>query len=199
MNDSFEQFWDKLVDDERWYDFTKMRFNRKNLKECAKDCYAFLLATPSRWNAQDYQDFRKCFLNFLKNAKDAPIGPTLQQVEVKTEQQPQAPPLTGAERLARIKEWEALVKKTEPVKAVGQLTHKQIAEEGGWDPKRPDPYPKTNESEIRNKAIHQEYIRSNYDPRTGDKLPGWAEEEPWTESLTETEIVEIIKAFLKLK
>jgi 2,4-dienoyl-CoA reductase-like NADH-dependent reductase (Old Yellow Enzyme family) len=199
MNDSFEQFWDKLVDDERWYDFTKMRFNRKNLKECAKDCYAFLLATPSRWNAQDYQDFRKCFLNFLKNAKDAPVGPTLQQVEVKVEQKPQEPPLTGAERLARIKEWEALVKKTEPVKAVGQLTHKQIAEEGGWDPKRPDPYPKTNESEIRKKAIHQEYIRSNYDPRTGDKLPGWTEEEPWTESLTETEITEIIKAFLKLK
>src|ERR1043165_7394912 len=105
MNVSFEDFWDKLTEDEPWFDFTKMRFSRKDMKSAAQDCYAFLLASKSRWQAQDYQDFRRCYLNFLKNAKDIPVGISLQQQPKQEQPTHTEPILTGKEREDWIKKW----------------------------------------------------------------------------------------------
>src|SRR5688572_4862297 len=123
MKVSFEEFWDKLVEDEIWWDRIKIQFARKDLRDVGNTTYDYLLTVPNRLATGDAGDWRQLFRKNCVWAKDKPYGPTLQQVEVKTEEKPQAPPLTGAERLARIKEWEELVKKSETVKPVGKLTY----------------------------------------------------------------------------
>lgn len=175
---TFEQFWDKLVEHEIWYDQMKMRFYRKNLKQVANDCYLFLLASEQRWLTQDYQDFRRCYQSFLSKAPDEIVRPQLQQVDTEPKKQ-SAPPLTGEERLAWIKKWESEVKKSQMVNGVTKLTHKQIADEGDWLPKKPAPYPSTNENAIRERVFHTAYIESNYDPVSGNKLLCWKDEETW--------------------
>lgn len=197
MKVSFEEFWDKLVEHEAWYDQMKMRFFRKDMKDVAKECYIFLLASENRWACQDYQNFRKCYQNFLKNAKDKPQGPILQQEE-KKEEKPQSPIVTGEAREAYIKKWLDTIHNA-PAQRVNaiKLSNKEIADEGDWLPKKPAPYPKTDESEIRKRALHQEYVKANYEPRTGDKRQGWAPEPDWIESLSESEITTIIKSFVK--
>jgi hypothetical protein len=184
MNDSFEQFWDKLVEHEVWYDQMKMRFFRKDMKEAAKDTYIFLLASENRWACQDYQDFRKCYHNFLKNAKDKPQGPVLQQEEKKEEVKQSEPILTGEARKAKIKEWLETIK-TMPAmtSSVPKLSYQEIADEGDWLPKKPAPYPSTSESEVRKQLLHIEYLKQNYDPRTQEKLPNWIPENEWLEQL----------------
>src|SRR6187549_984549 len=112
MKVSFEDFWLKLQENEPWFDMTKMRFCRKDLKSVANDCYIFLLASEQRWAAQDYQDFRKCYQSFLSNAKDKQVAPTLQQEE-KKEPEHQEPIVTGEQRDKYIKEWLEMVKQGE--------------------------------------------------------------------------------------
>ena len=98
MKLTFEQFWTKLIEHEIWYDQMKMRFNRKDLKGVANNCFIFLIASEQRWLAQDYQDFRKCYQSFLMKSPDQLIKPQLQQVEVK-EVTHSEPILTGEEKL----------------------------------------------------------------------------------------------------
>lgn len=189
MKLSFEEFWNKLVEHDIWYDQMKMRFFRKNLKQVANDCFIFLLASEQRWATQDYQDFRRCYQSFLAKAPDEVVRPQLQQEEVKSDKV-QAPPLTGEARMNWIKEWEKVVKESTMVNGVTKLTHKQIADEGDWLPKKPAPYPKTNEFAIQQRVFHAAYIESNYDPQTGNKLLTWKDEETWTHD-HEFELMEI--------
>ena len=185
MKLTFEQFYAKLIEHEIWYDQMKMRFFLKDLKGVANDCFIFLLASEQRWNAQDYQDFRKCYQNFLSKSPDMVVKPQLQQVEVKEEKQGE-PPLTGEERDKRIAEWLAAVKAQRLTNPVPKLSRKQIAEEGDWLPKKAANYPKASEGELKRSFIHQLYIKHNYDTttRTIETLPGWKEEKEW---ITENE------------
>ena len=178
MKLSFEDFWNKLVENDPWYDQMKMRYCRKDLKGVANECFIFLLASEQRWLAQDFQDFRRCYQNFLNKSKDLEHRPQLQQVETEPEKKSD-PPLTGEARLAWLKKWEQKVKESKMTSCVVKLTHKQIADEGDWLPKKPEPYPATNEFEVKKRLLHQLYILNNYEPRTGDKLPTWQEEEEW--------------------
>lgn len=189
MKLSFEQFWNKLVEHEIWYDQMKMRFYRKNLKQAANDCYLFLLASEQRWIAQDYQDFRRCYQSFLSKAPDEVVRPQLQQTETEPLKKSE-PPLTGEARMKWIKEWEKVVRESKMVNGVTKLTHKQIADEGDWLPKKPAPYPKTNENAIRERVFHAAYIESNYDPQSGHKLLTWKDEETWVQE-HEFELMEI--------
>ncbi len=192
----FETFWTKLVEHDIWYDQMKMRFCRKDLKGVANECFIFLLASEQRWATQDYQDFRRCFQSFLQKAPDMAVRPQLQQEEVK-DTKPQKPPLTGEERMKWIKLWEAEVKKSTMVNGVTKLTHKQIADEGDWLPKKPAPYPKTNEFAIQQRVFHAAYIEANFDPQSGAKLLTWKEEEIWLKE-NEFELMELWEEKKKL-
>lgn len=198
MSVSFEDFWNKLVDHEIWYDQMKMRFFRKDLKGVANDCFIFLLASKQRWDAQDYQDFRKCYQSFLMKSKDMEQKPILQQVEQKTEE-PEAEIVTGEKRKQYIDQWLELVKTGPALQSNAvKLTYKEIADEGDWLPKKPAPYPSCSESEVKKRLLHLEYIKQNYDPRTQDPLSTWMSEEEWMEILTNQDIEKILKANIKI-
>jgi hypothetical protein len=101
---TFEDFWDQLVSDEIWYDRIKYQYANKDIKGTAQNCYIDLLAQSSRWEAQDYTDFRRCFQKWLMNSKPAPVKPQLQQIVVE-EPKHNAPILTGEERQKKLSEW----------------------------------------------------------------------------------------------
>lgn len=195
---SFEEFYEKLTAHEIWFDQIKMRFYRRNLQDVARECYLFLLASGNRWAAQDYEDFRRCYLNFLKNAKDQQQGPQLQQ-EQKKEVVNSEPILTGKERQARINEWLDEVNKSPLMKRTARLSHKQIMEEGDWLPKKDGVnYPSCSESEVKKRLLHLEYLKQNYDPRTQDPMPNWIEEDEWVSKLTHEDVENIVKANIKI-
>jgi hypothetical protein len=186
MKLEFEEFWNKLVEHEIWFDQMKMRFNRKDLKTVARDCYLFLLASEQRWISQDYQDFRKCYQSFLMKSPDLVVRPQLQQVEQKKDE-PQEPIVTGEKRDEYINQWLQSVKEMKVVSSVPKLTHKEISDEGDWLPKKPAPYPMCSEAEVIKIDLHIAYIKQNYDARTGEKLACWMPESEWKDLIMNDE------------
>ena len=189
MKLTFEEFWKKLIEHEIWYDQMKMRFFRKDLKGVANDCFIFLLASDQRWQAQDYQDFRKCYQSFLSKSPDKVSAPQLQQTEVVEVKQTE-PILTGEERDKKIAEWLESVKAVKMANPVPKLSRKQIAEEGDWLPKKGPTHPSTSEGELKKAFFHQLYIKHNFDPRTAEKITGWVDESKWIED-NEVELMEL--------
>jgi hypothetical protein len=78
------------------------------------------------------------------------------------------------------RKWKDLVNKVE-MKKIAPLSEKEIREEG-QERKKHTHYPSTSESEFNKRMQHLEYIKENYDARTGDKLPGWIPEETYLKS-----------------
>jgi hypothetical protein len=65
---------------------------------------------------------------------------------------------------------------------VRAMTEKEIKDNGQIKPKF-EPYPSTSKSEIINRVMHIEYLKANYDARTGEKLPTWQAEQEWIDSM----------------
>lgn len=186
MKLTFEEFWNKLIEHEIWFDQIKMRFLRKDLKGVANQCFIFLLASEQRWLAQDYQDFRKCYQSFLMKSPDIQVRPQLQQDE-KKEEVSSEPIVTGEKRDQYINQWLQSVKEMKVVSAVPKLSHKEIADEGDWLPKKPAPYPMCNAAEVVKMELHLAYIKQNYDARTGEKLACWMPEGEWKDLIMNDE------------
>jgi hypothetical protein len=66
------------------------------------------------------------------------------------------------------------------INGVPKLTDAEIKAEGQAKPKKPT-YPSTSKSEIEQRLLHLEYLKANYDARTGEPLPNWMEERLWLE------------------
>ena len=81
-----------------------------------------------------------------------------------------------AEYLNKVQE---IIKGSTMMTAVPRETRTQQAAEaeGQWMPKKPAPYPMTTAQEAYVRQRHVEYIKRNYEPRTGAKLPEWTDEE----------------------
>lgn len=89
------------------------------------------------------------------------------------------PPLTGEERMKKLKEWDAIVKGSTMLNSMPKPSYKELAEEGGVLPPKPAPYPCTSKEEAYIRDRHFEYIKANFEARTGNKLPSWISEEDW--------------------
>lgn len=64
------------------------------------------------------------------------------------------------------------------------MTQNEIERKGQAIPDK-DFYPKTSDREVVKKILHVEYIKQNYDARTGDKLTEWIPENEWLKQLEE--------------
>lgn len=143
---SFDDFWKFLESNEVWFEYNcKMRFFDRDPKACARDCYGYLISDMKVFQEmqKDEARLRKYFVSWLMKAPRAAVAPTLQQVEEPKQEGP--PPLTGEERMKRLKEWLDQVQQAELFAPVPKLTHKQIAEEGQWLPKKPEAYKPDND------------------------------------------------------
>jgi len=93
---------------------------------------------------------------------------------------PQGNPVEVVDEESRkewLKKWEASIKAID-AKPVSPLTDREVREEGQERP-APKHYPSTSANEIRERQIHIQYARENYDARTGKPLPNWMEENEW--------------------
>jgi len=65
------------------------------------------------------------------------------------------------------------------VNTMPRPSYKELAEEGGVLPPKPAPYPITSPEEAYVRDRHFEWIKNNFEARTGQKLPSWISEEDW--------------------
>lgn len=158
MTKDFQAFWTFLeTNNPQWWDFTKMRFFSKDLKKCAQDCYAYLLADQDAFSKMEPGGIRKYFVAWLMKAPDAPVKPQLQQESEPFKESENF--LVGEERAAKIK-WAVEQILANPVgKPVPKLSHKAIAEEGQWVPKS-DRVTRTKEDMIQSALTHMETVRT---------------------------------------
>src|SRR5690349_16963663 len=106
---TFPEFWDFIENkNPQWYDWTKMRFFSKDIKKCAMDCWAYLLADENLLKMEGPQ-MRKYFVSWLMKAPDAPVKPQLQQVEESKPVRPEDAPLTGEARAIWLEKFKAQV------------------------------------------------------------------------------------------
>lgn len=172
----FPDFWTFLeTSHPQWWDWTKMRFFSKDLKKCAMDCWAYLLADPKLLTMEPAA-MRKYFTAWLMKAPDAPV-----KIQMTTEEPFKESEnfLVGEERNKRLEEFKAAVLATPALKPTPRITRKEYEENGGWEPKKETPYPFTSEAELKAKDKHFRYISANYDSRTREKLPNYLSEEEW--------------------
>lgn len=91
-------------------------------------------------------------------------------------------PIKPVCEIDRLKAWKATVDAI-TVKSIAPLTDKEVITEGQEKPKR-EHYPVTSASERIKHERHLEYIRANYDPRTGDPIKDvWMKESEWLEKM----------------
>lgn len=140
MSITFEDFWNKLVEDEIWWDRMQYRYARKDLRGIGNETYDYLLTIPNRLNFNDVAYWRQLFAKNAGWKADAPVKPQLQQVEAPKPEAPQAPILEGEARAKRIEEWKAEVLKSTNNFVMPKITAKEAADEGGWLPKKQQPY-----------------------------------------------------------
>lgn len=88
-------------------------------------------------------------------------------------------PVSEEKRAEYLNQIQEIIKGSTMMTAVPRASRMdQVAEaEGQWLPKKPAPYPQTSEQEAYVRKRHLEYVRLNYEPRTGAKLPEWTDEE----------------------
>lgn len=82
-----------------------------------------------------------------------------------------------------LSEWQKAVSQSEGIRAAEQLTREEVESEGQETPKKEN-YPSTSRSEIEMKKLHIQYIKANYDARTGKPLPTWISEDEWLKTRT---------------
>ena len=78
-----------------------------------------------------------------------------------------------------LSEWQKAVIESDGVRAVRDITQEEIESEGREKPKK-ESYPATSYNEVKKRKLHIQWIKENYDARTGDPLPTWIKESEWT-------------------
>ena len=172
--EDFHKWFEELKSNSLWWMRMNEMYGRKNLDRVAGDVHLYLLASINRLKANDFQDFRRLFQSFAQKAEDAPVKPQLQQVEEKkTGDWKPASPEHVDKCANQILE---MIKNSPMINGMPRVGYKQSIEEGGWLPKKEAPYPQTSAEEAYVRQRHLEYVKRNYEPRTGQPLPDWIPE-----------------------
>jgi hypothetical protein len=86
-------------------------------------------------------------------------------------------PVTGEERQRRLAELRALIDSMPIINNFPRVT--EVEKAGQVLPPKPEPYPITTPEEAYVRDRHFEWIKNNFEARTGQKLPSWICEEDW--------------------
>lgn len=181
---SFPEWFKELCSDVRWFEYTSMNHKGKNFKKAAEFVYAQLLA-DSRLQMREMSENRKHVYNKLGSMPFDFVAPSLQQEEKKEEKSNIVETYTPEYAAMKKKEALDIIAKSEILNRFPKVSYKQSVEEGDWLPKKPAPYPSTSPMEYYIRQRHLEYIKSNYDARTGQPLPNWIDEQVFNKDYDE--------------
>ena len=180
---NFDDFFKELCDNHVWFLPASQHHKPETFQKVANAVYMQYVAKetfPPIQEARAYVSNKlnkilpdKVKVDWTKKAKEE-LDAKIEAEKVKEE-----PPLTGEARAQKLKEWEAIVKGSTMLNSMPKPSYKELAEEGGVLPPKPAPYPCTSKEEVYIRERHFEYVRNNYEPRTGQPLPNWIDEKEW--------------------
>ena len=178
---NFDSFYTELISDQRWFELCR-NYREETIKKAAEKVYGELV-TRKIEDVKPMEENRIHILNILrKGPEDKPKPkPWYQQeaekkeAEVKEEWQP----VTWEKRAEYLEKLQAIIKGSTMMSGVPRPSRKEQAEEGLDRPKEMPPYPITTPEEAYVRDRHFEWIKNNFEARTGQKLPSWVSEESW--------------------
>lgn len=177
---SFESFFKELTSEEQWFENVSLRHKPETFKTVCNIVWTLALADANQMKVTPMSEHRRHVVYKLSKIlpdKNSKQWFQLEEEKKEVEQKKEWVPLTGEDRMQKLKEWEAEIKKVEMQSAVPVITHKQAVEEGGWLPPKGPVHPVTKPMEAYVKDRHIAYIEYAYEPKTALKKPGVISEE----------------------
>ena len=182
---NFDVWYSSLIADERWYEFAGKNHKPETFRKVAEQVYTLGLSDSHNFEIQPLREHRNHVVNKLNKIlpDKVKIDWTLKALEKQKveEKAKELPPVSWEKRAEYLQKIQDILKESRMVSAVPRVSIKEAIEEGGWLPKKEAPYPITSLQEAYIKNRHFEYIKQNYEPRTGAKLPGWVLEDQFNE------------------
>lgn len=175
----FAQWYSELISDDLWFQLLR-HYKDETIKKAAERVYASLVADGSV-NYRPMQENRKHVYNIVvKNPGDKPKGKPWHQVaaeKLEAEKQEEWKPASPEHVDKCVAEFDEMMRNSSMINSTPRIGYAQSVEEGGWLPKKGAPYPAATPEEVYVRMRHLEYIKANYEPRTGEKLPTWISED----------------------
>lgn len=178
---SFETWYAELISNHIWFEPASLHHKPETFEKAARKVYMEYVADEI---FPPIQSARKHVANVLgKINPDKPKAkPWYEQAlekQVKEAEEKEWVPVSEDERARRLKEFKALIDSMPLLNNFPRLTPKEKEENGEWIAAKANPYPVTSKEEYYVKLRHIEYIKANYEPKTGHKQPSWIEEDLW--------------------
>lgn len=177
---TFDRWYGELTSDEIWFNPASMHHRAETFKKVAQRVYMGCVADGV---FKPMPECRKHVYNILANTPgDKPKQKTWvdaalekQAEEENKEWKPASP-----EHVDKcVAEFDEMMKNAPMNNAFPRIGYKQAVEEGGWLPAKKGTYPATSRDELYVKERRFQYIKANYEPRTGKPLPDFIDEEEY--------------------
>lgn len=176
----FEHWFNELISDERWHEFAGKNHKPETFQKVAEQVYTLGISDSHNFEIVPLREHRNHVVNKLnKILPDKPKVDWIAKALKKKEEESQVDwkPASPEHVDKCVAEFDAMMKSSSMLNAFPRIGYKQAVEEGGWLPKKDAPYPITSPDEAYIKMRHLEYVKQNYEPRTGAKLPQWVSED----------------------
>ena len=175
---SFPDWFKELCSNYVWYEPAIQHHEPATFKAAANKVYMQYVASEV---FPPVQEARKHVYNVLcKITPDKKIGKdwvTKALEKHEEDNKEEWIPLTGEERQKRLAEFKAIIDSMPMVNNFPRVT--EVEKAGQVLPPKPEPYPVTTPEEAYVRDRHFEWIKNNFEARTGQKLPSWICEEDW--------------------
>jgi hypothetical protein len=170
---SFDDWFKELVSDEIWASPAKMHHRPETFRKVANQVWM-------EYNATGFPPIAEARRHvYYKIVKVPGDNQKVNWRQAEPEKKEEWIPVTGEERQRRLFEYKKLIDSLPMVNAFPRITEKEKAENSDWIPAKGQPYPSMSLTELQLKARHLEWIKANYDARTGKPLPTWVSVEEW--------------------
>lgn len=178
---SFDDWFNELTSDTRWVELLR-HYKDDTIKKAGEKVFAQCVA-DNIVDVRPMSENRKHVYNILiKNPGDKPVlkNWAAKALEIQeAEKEKEWKPVTWEKRAEYLEKLQEIIKGSTMMSGVPRPTYKQQAEEGLDRPKNMPPYPVTKPEEAYVRDRHFEWIKNNFEARTGQKLPNWICEEDW--------------------
>lgn len=177
---NFETWFKELTSDEIWFQQAGMNHKPETFEATARQIWVNGLAEGDSWKLIPMKEHRRHLFNKLsKLPPDRVKKKWWVKEEDKEDVKPAAPPVPrgSAKYMEYTNQILAEIAKSKTVNYYPGKSYSELAEEGGVRRPKDKPYPMTSPAEAYVRQRHLEYVKQNYEPRTGEKMPGWISEE----------------------
>ena len=176
---SFDAWYADLISNEIWSNPAMMHHKPETFKACANKVYMQYVASevfPQMTEARKHVYNVVCKTPGDK-AKVDWVAKAIQKKE--EENKEEWIPITGEERQRRLAEFKAIIDSMPMLNAFDKNISEKEKEEQGKDRPSKTVYPITTPEEYYVRVRHFEWVKNNFEARTGHKLPSWISEDDW--------------------